>query len=197
MTMELHTLVVGQLQTNCYILCNNEKKALVIDPGENGERIAAFLAQKELTPLAIINTHGHYDHVSGNAFLQEHLNLPVYFPANDEYLLELQVDYFDIPKFKIDYPYTNEIKIPGFEITVIPTPGHTSGGCCLLIADRLFSGDTMFASGSYGRTDLWGGSYPEIMTSLKKLLELPPMTKVYPGHGSSTTLSEESAFYAW
>ncbi len=195
--MELDTIVVGPLETNCYILHNSEKQAVLIDPGANGERIADFLKQKELTPLAIINTHGHYDHISANGFLQQELGLPVYFPAKDEYLIESQVDYFNIPAFKIDHHYIDSIAIPGFAIKVIPTPGHTLGGSCLLIDDRLFSGDTMFSCGSYGRTDLWGGSYREIMVSLKKLFDLPPETKVYPGHGPSTVLSEESAFYAW
>lgn len=175
--MEIKTLKVGELKTNCYIVSEG-KEALVIDPGFEVEKIL-----KELTGLkvkAVLLTHGHYDHVT-SAF---ELNAPVWIGEKDEDLMVFST------KRKADRLLKDGEQIGDFK--VIFTPGHTPGGICLYNEKEkvIFTGDTLFA-GDYGRTDLPGSSEAEMIASLKKLLQLPPETKVFPGHGGPTTIGDE------
>lgn len=174
--VRIRSIKVGSLQTNCYIVSNVE--TWVIDPGFEVEKILKEIAG--LKVKAVLLTHGHYDHVT-SAF---ELKAPVWIGEKDEDMMVFST------KRKADRLLKDGERIGDFK--VISTSGHTPGGLCLYNEKEkvVFTGDTMFA-GDYGRTDLPGSSETEMITSLKKLLKLPPETKVFPGHGGPTTIGDE------
>ncbi len=190
--MERLTIQVGGYEVNCSIL-SKDGKAWIVDPGQEGARIARLLAEKGLEPEAILLTHAHFDHITGIAELQRLFpELPVYVHPKDVVMFGHpfnqspgEYDSIGVPKNIRDTALLEDIK-------VIHTPGHTPGGVCYYISenDLLLSGDTLFA-GSIGRTDFPGGSMTQMMESLKKLMELPESTIVIPGHGSHTTIGRE------
>lgn len=198
----MKTLVVGPLEVNCYIIWDkNTKEAFIIDPGGDAGEIMDFIKTEGLKPKYIINTHGHFDHVGGNAELRSAYDVKVAIHRNDEPMLELaheQAIMFGVktpeqPKPDILLEGGETLKAGGLEIKVIGTPGHSKGGVCLYVEDEgvLFTGDTLFA-GSIGRTDFQGGSYDELMSSVKtKILPLGDSVKVFPGHGPESTIGEE------
>ncbi len=201
-TLELRQFVVSPFSTNCYALVN-EGEALVIDPGEAGARIAEALSDVDVR--LVVATHGHADHVGGVAALVAATGASFAISAADEDLARharsnhaFGIEYDD------DAPAADVILAPGdvvgvgaAKLEVIPTPGHTPGGVCLLGRDAAaglaFVGDTLFA-GSAGRTDLPGGSMPQLMASLHLLAgRIDPATHVLCGHGDDTTMSWELA----
>lgn len=215
-------LPVGMLQCNCSILGDPEThEAIVVDPGDEVERIVEILARHKLKVLAIVSTHTHIDHVGGLAALHRITGAPVFMHEADLELyrkLDMQAQWLRVPTPELTdvEQFLREgdaVKWGGYEARVIHTPGHTPGSLCLYIpardvsksgdaaaarsaigngADesRLIAGDTLFA-GSIGRTDLWGGSFPEIMKSLHtKVMALPDETLVLPGHGEATTIGD-------
>lgn len=190
----VETVIVGPIHTNCY-LAVQDTAALIIDPGANAEKISAEIALLGLTPAAIINTHGHWDHVMADNELKQLYKIPVYMPLKDKELLELEKDHYHIGDPQVDYWYTDKLENLNWPLKIIPTPGHTQGSSCLLWEKVLFSGDMMFAGGYLGRTDLWGGEPEKIQASLDKLLLLPDETIVYPGHAESSTIGAERRFY--
>lgn len=187
--MNLTTLALGPIGTNCYILYKEDTKtALVIDPGEEAERILARLEAQELRLAAILLTHGHFDHVGAVKTLAKKTGAAVYLHPAD----------LDLPAWLTrPLPETlplsdgQRLDFDGMELTVLHTPGHTPGGVCFLWENEkaLFTGDTLFA-GSCGRTDL-GGSWPELAASLRRLAALPGNYSVYPGHEDATNLDAE------
>ncbi len=219
-------LPVGWLQCNCSIVGDPEtREAIVLDPGDEVERIQEILARHKLTVRAIVNTHAHIDHVGGLRKLHDATGAPVLMHSNDLELyraLETQAAWIGMPvpeMADVDglLREGDEVRWGRYSARVIHTPGHTPGSLCLHVpgnnerkqssagkgiasesgdADSdsigiLFAGDTLFA-GSIGRTDLWGGSFEEIMRSLQtKLMSLPDETIVFPGHGPSTTIGRE------
>ncbi|HBG81663.1 TPA: hydrolase [candidate division CPR2 bacterium] len=191
--MQIKTLKVGPLRTNCYLLIK-ENAALIIDPGDEAERIIATL--NGVFPKAILLTHGHFDHIGALQDLKAKLKVPIYLQneALDEYRVAKEhgeVLGISIPEPpKPDYDLTDTVKIDGFSGKVIKTPGHTKGSVCFLFGDNLFSGDTLF-KGTCGRTDLPFSDHREMIISLKSLLKLLPQTVIYPGHGDQTTLRDE------
>lgn len=189
--MNLTTLTVGPIETNCYIIYNEDaKSALVIDPGDEAERILARLGALGLTPAAILLTHGHFDHVEAVKALAEKTGAPVYLHPAD---LALP------PWLTRPLPETlplsdgQRLSFDGMELEVLHTPGHTPGGVCFLWGSEgvIFTGDTLFA-GACGRTDL-GGSWPQLAASLRRLAALEGSYSVYPGHGEPTDLDTERA----
>ncbi len=187
--LNIHCMPLGDYMTNCYILRQaDSSKCCVIDPGYHAEVILGYLEQNGLTAEVILLTHGHFDHVGAVKDLAAELDCDVYISDRELSLPPM------ITNGKLYYTHTydagSELKLAGLTIRVIPTPGHTPGSVCLLTEDALFSGDTLFA-GSCGRTDLPGGSQPDIAASLKKLAALPGNYRVFPGHGSDTTLDAE------
>ena len=197
------TIPVGPLQCNCSILVDEEtREAIVIDPGDEADRILLALAEAKARPVALLHTHAHFDHIGGTAGIARATGAPIRLHAADRPLydrLQKQGETFGLtfePPLPPDEPLTDDEKISfgSFPVRVIHTPGHTPGSTCFLLeGDRpiLFSGDTLFRR-SIGRTDLWGGDTDQILESIRrKLFALDPATPVVCGHGPGTTIGEE------
>lgn len=187
--MEITTLTLGDYMTNCYILRQEaSSKCLIIDPGYEAGRILAFLQEKHLEPEAILLTHGHFDHVGAVGDIAAETDCDVYISAADLGLPPM------ITNGKLfythTYPASGTLNLAGLTLRILPTPGHTPGSVCLMTGDTILSGDTLFR-GSCGRTDLPGGSWEQIASSLKTLAALPGDYRVLPGHGEETTLEWE------
>ena len=187
--MEITVLTLGDYMTNCYILRQEaSSKCLIIDPGYEAGRILAFLQEKHLEPEAILLTHGHFDHVGAVGDIAAETDCDVYISAADLSLPPM------ITNGKLfythTYPASGTLNLAGLTLRILPTPGHTPGSVCLLTGDTILSGDTLFR-GSCGRTDLPGGSWEQIASSLKTLAALPGDYRVIPGHGEETTLEWE------
>lgn len=201
--MLIRKLTLGPIQANCFILgCEQTREALVIDPGDEGERILMTLAEDKLTVKAIVNTHGHFDHVGANSELKKATGAPLMIHAQDAPMLgELSqhaaawgLKAEDSPAADRELADGDEIEV-GEEIRlkVLHTPGHTRGGISLYSETpaAVFVGDTLFA-GSIGRTDFPGGDYDTLISSIhKQLFTLPETVKVYPGHMHETSIGQE------
>jgi hydroxyacylglutathione hydrolase len=191
--MLIEIFTVGMLSTNCYVASSQEtKEAIIIDPGldlsSEALPILEYIAAKKLNVKFIVNTHGHDDHIQGNAFFQKKFNVPICIHILDEHFIEnLEKDNFPP---NLLFKNGDLIKVGNEALKVLHTPGHTTGSICLVGEKLVFTGDTLFAGG-IGRTDFPGGSMSEMRTSLKKLMELPLNLLVYPGHGESSIIVEE------
>ncbi|MEG0109212.1 MAG: MBL fold metallo-hydrolase [Lachnospiraceae bacterium] len=199
--MKVETFVVGMVGTNCYLLEQEDRKELVIiDPGEAPDYLIGHIKSIGMVPVAIVLTHGHFDHIMGIEELVKEFQIPIYVNEVEQKLiadttLNMSRD------FGMNYTYTNGIGIPdgavlnlaGYELQMIETPGHTIGSCCYYLEKEgiLFSGDTLFHR-SVGRSDFPTGSTAVLKESIRnKLLCLPDQTIVYPGHNRITTIGEE------
>ena len=194
--MDIKTLQVGPIGTNCYLLCDEtEKLCAVIDPGGDAVRVAAAVEDSGCAPCAILLTHGHYDHTGAVAELSARWpGVPVYLNRRDVYEGDayLQQLFPPVPCAK-DYGEGDTIQVGGLTLKVLATPGHSEGSVTLRCGDVLFCGDTLFA-GSCGRTDFPGGSVKKIMASLKRLGSLEGDLQVYPGHMEDSTLDRERSW---
>ncbi len=198
--MKVHAFTVGPLQSNSYLLADEvTREAALFDPGMESEAVADVLARERLTVTAIINTHGHFDHVFGNAYFKAKTGAPLLMHRADLDLvkrLEEQSLYFGFRATPSPPPDRfleegDEVRVGGIRLRVLHTPGHSPGGICLVTDGTAFVGDTLFA-GSIGRTDLPGGSAETLLTSIReRLLTLPDDTVIYPGHGPATTIGHE------
>ena len=187
--MEIITLTLGSYMTNCYILRQEQSsQCCIIDPGYEAGRILDLLQEKNLEPEAILLTHGHFDHVGAVQDLAAETDCDVYISAADLSLPPMITN--GRLYYTHTYPASGTLDLAGLTIRILPTPGHTPGSVCLLVGDTMFSGDTLFR-GSCGRTDLPGGSWEQIRSSLKTLAALPGDYRVLPGHGEETTLERE------
>ena len=189
--MNIKTMQVGPLGTNCYLLEDEHTRAAaVIDPGGDGARIEAQLLADGAELKRILLTHAHFDHTGGVAELHAaHPDVPVFLHPADAARLGSQV-FPPIGAPTVPYGDGDVVKLGDLDIQVLHTPGHTPGGVCLLVGDALFTGDTLF-QGSMGRTDFEGGSYEDIMASLARLAKLPGDFHVLPGHMDASTLERE------
>lgn len=200
--MILRTFPVGPLQCNCTILGDEASgEAMIVDPGDNIPQILAFLAQHKLTLKQIVVTHGHIDHVGGAALLKKATGAPVLLNQNDLpqlKMMDVQAGWLGVPTPEVVAPDASAeegmvLGVAGHSAQVLYTPGHTQGSICLHFAPEnlLLAGDTLFA-GSIGRTDLPGGDGKQILRSLHdRLMTLPDVTRVIPGHGPETSIGEE------
>jgi hydroxyacylglutathione hydrolase len=213
----IHQIVVGECVTNCYLFCPNEQECIIIDPGGDEVEIISRIKSLEVTPLGIVLTHGHFDHIAAlgkvkEYFLKKGLNLDIAIHEHDTVYLgdsgkEVNRQMLGFFGFLRDKKYVDYMmSIPEAtvvvkehdtlfhtDIIILSTPGHTRGSICLYSAQNniLFSGDTLFYRG-IGRTDFPDGDQDAIIQSIKsKLFNLPDETIVYPGHGPTTTIGGE------
>ncbi|MEA3465436.1 MAG: MBL fold metallo-hydrolase [Thermodesulfobacteriota bacterium] len=200
--MIIRTLPVGPLQVNCYLIgCPRTKKALIIDPGDEGEYIMSALEQEGLDLQTVVNTHGHFDHVGANSYVIEKTGVELCMHSDDLPLLKVAAKYagsYGLPAVESPQPKRllkngDLIEVGDLSFEVIHTPGHSPGGICLYGEGHLFSGDTLFA-GSIGRTDLPGGDLEQLLDYLRsQLMVLPDATVVHPGHGPESTIGREKS----
>ncbi|MBN2643983.1 MAG: MBL fold metallo-hydrolase [Desulfuromonadaceae bacterium] len=198
--MMIKALAVGPLQVNCYlVVCPQTRKTLIVDPGDEGERILEVLEQEKLQPELLVNTHGHFDHVGANSLLIEKTGVALAMHREDLPLLKVAARHaasYGLPAVESPLPTRylangDLIEIGSLSFEVIHTPGHSPGGICLYGEGHLFSGDTLFA-GSIGRTDLPGGNLEQLLSHIRsQLLVLPEATVVHPGHGPDSSIGRE------
>jgi hydroxyacylglutathione hydrolase len=187
--MRVKGFIVGWLSTNCYVVsCEETKEAAVIDPGmeskKETEQILEYIKQNGFKVKYIINTHDHPDHVVGNEAIKEATGAPILIHQST------------IEKLNADRKLHegDVLHVGNVKLVVLHTPGHTPDGISLLADNAVFTGDTLFA-GSVGRTDFLGGSYADLMQSIKtKLMCLPDSFTVYCGHGPATTIGDEKMY---
>lgn len=200
----VETFPVGPLQCNCTILADEStNEAVVIDPGDEAERILRALQAARLTPIALLHTHAHFDHVGGTRRVKEATGAAIRLHPADRPLYDVLPDQAAFFGLAADAPLepdaplhdSETIRFGRHALTAIHTPGHTPGSTCFRLDDEtrpiLFSGDTLFRR-SVGRTDLWGGDSRKILASIReRLFALPGNTPVVCGHGPDTTIDEE------
>jgi len=198
--MRIHTFALGPFQTNTYLVEDEAAgEAMLVDPTMDSESVADVIAARGLRLPLIVNTHGHIDHVFGDAFFKRQTGAMLAIHRDDAAWLgslAQQARMFGLAALRAVQPDRlladgDVINIGSLAFQVIHTPGHTPGGVCLYRHGVLMSGDTLFAAG-IGRTDLPGGDYDVLMNSIKqRLLVLPDETIVYSGHGAATTIGTE------
>jgi glyoxylase-like metal-dependent hydrolase (beta-lactamase superfamily II) len=190
--MKYELVVVGALETNCYLVYDEEtRECAVIDPGADPEKIISTIADLELKPIIVINTHGHVDHIGANSDIVQKYAIPLAMHAADTGMLQVS-DYIELSLLlgARNSPAPDRLLAEGDELAVgrtslrvIHTPGHTPGSIGFVHGGFLFSGDTLFCGG-VGRTDLPGGSWKDLERSIReRILTLPEETIVLPGHG--------------
>ncbi|HPU63310.1 MAG TPA: MBL fold metallo-hydrolase [Mobilitalea sp.] len=200
----IKTMVLGMVQTNCYIVrARDSKEAVVIDPADRAEKIYSYLNENDLVCKRILLTHGHFDHITAAEKLKE-------FTGADIYACEEEAALLNDPKLNASAHFGSEISLEpdfflkdkeefeaaGLTWQVIYTPGHTEGGACYYLKEEstLFSGDTLFYE-SIGRTDLPTGNLQRLTESIRnRLFDFPDETEVYPGHGRPTTIGHEKQY---
>lgn len=204
--MDIKRIVVGPVETNCYlILLNNE--LVVVDPGDEYEKIEAEIEKLgKVKHKYILLTHGHFDHVLAvNRLKEKYACLParqgfeVAIGEKDKDIADLNLQIgVQVPEIKVDITLKDgdTLNFGGKKIQIFETPGHTTGSVSYLIGDNLFSGDTLFKH-THGRTDLPGGSDISMKKSLEKMLKLDQGTNVHPGHGPETTIQKEKEHNAY
>ena len=196
--MKIDTLVLGPLQTNCYIVyLEGNSQAVIIDPGAEAEKIRDALGEK--APAAVLLTHGHFDHTGA---LHAFAGTPIYMHPADEIMLtdpawSVGAGFGDVNPRPAATHFVQEgsrLRLAGLNIQVLHLPGHTLGGVAYAIGDTLFTGDTLFYR-AYGRVDHPGGDLDAEFRSIRRLLRLEKNWIVCPGHGRMTTLAQERETY--
>lgn len=199
--MNIEQIPVGPLQANCYVVADEATgDAIVIDPGWDPDTILARIRRLGVTPVRIVNTHCHFDHVMAAQAIKDAFDVPFWIPEGEEGLLArapeiaqqwLGVEGGPAPEADRLIGEGDDIGLPDMGLTVRETPGHSPGGCTFLGAGICFSGDTVFA-GSIGRYDFPDADFRTLMQSIQRVyLPLPDDTVVYPGHGPTTTMGQE------
>lgn len=195
--MKIDTVLLGSFQVNCYLI-STDKSAIVIDPGFNSSYVEDFLLKNADKERMILLTHAHFDHIGGALQLKEKTGVKIAIGRIDE--PSLSDENYNLSTLFNAYikPFNADMLLDDGEITeigditlkTIHTPGHTRGSVGYLIENNLFSGDTLFNL-SVGRTDFPGGNTKQLLNSVKKLFALDDNTKVFSGHGATTTIGYE------
>ena len=192
-------ILSGEFEVNCYIVYDEiSKKAIIIDPGQDGKKVIDKIEKLKLKPELLINTHGHFDHTYSDDIIRQKYNIPLAIHKDDTEMLSDANKNFStiignpmiIDKADIIFDKEETKETSFCKYSIIYTPGHSKGSVCILINNVLFAGDTVFKN-SIGRTDLYGGDYNELILSLQKLKKLSQDLIICPGHGPFTTLKEE------
>lgn len=204
MNINIAKLRVGPVSTNCYIVNRSDSdKAVIIDPGDEADKIERVIVQNMLKPVAILLTHGHFDHIGAMDVLKKHFGIKAYAYKDEEKIINTEYNLgraFGVPvSGRADefFQDGDELEFAEMKFKVIHTPGHTIGSCCFYDEEDkvLFSGDTLFCA-SHGRTDFPTGSQSSIIRSItERLLILGDDVKVYPGHEEETTIGSEKVYY--
>jgi glyoxylase-like metal-dependent hydrolase (beta-lactamase superfamily II) len=189
--MQIKTQPMGMYQTNCYIV-SIEGKDFIIDPGVDA---MAWIEQNVQNPVAILNTHGHFDHVWSNAEVQKKLNIPLYTPKGDVDMLKTSDWMKELPPSTpdVEVDEDEEFDFDGVKVKFRHFPGHCPGCSTIEIGDAMFSGDFIFDR-SIGRTDLPFSSPSDMKDSLERFKKLPYDKTIYPGHGGATTIKQEQQY---
>ncbi|MDQ1263079.1 MAG: hydroxyacylglutathione hydrolase [Campylobacterota bacterium] len=189
--MKIKAKAMGEYQTNCYIV-SVEGKDFIIDPGIGA---TSWVMQNVTNPIAIFNTHGHFDHVWSNAELQEKLKIPLYSPSADIKLLSSSSWMPDLPPSYPDVAVkpNEEFDFDGIKVKFLHFAGHTEGCSAIEIGDALFSGDFIFER-SIGRTDFPYSNPSDMKESLKRFKAITYDKTIYPGHGGTTTIKQEQQY---
>lgn len=186
------TILAGMYEENCYLIMDEDTKVLgIIDPGGHANLLVQEIEKLGGKPKFILLTHGHMDHVDGVVELADKLNIPFYINEKEEEYMGDNFVFGSLPKTSNYLKEGDTLALGNSTIKVIETPGHTPGGICFLINDKLFTGDTLF-QGSVGRSDFPGGNGMQLIKSIKeKLLPLGDNIEVYPGHGGASNIGYE------
>ena len=209
--MEIHIFVLGPLQVSAYVVTDG-RETMIVDAPDGAERIIEFLREHDLTPQLLVNTHGHADHIHGNALLKETWpEMALAIGEADAPMLRspmrnmsiLMGSWLKSPEADLLLADGDRLSVGSAAFEVLATAGHSPGGISLYASEGpdgrpvVFSGDALFA-GSIGRTDFPGANHNTLIESIKtRLLTLPPETVVYPGHGPASTVAEEAATNPW
>ena len=197
--LTIQSFAVMPFDENCYVVSDDTGEGVVIDPGGMAKEILAYIREAKLSIKAVLDTHGHCDHIGANDAIRDATETPLYIHKEDGAMIsDIRLNLSAFMGFKvISRPAEHllsegdKISFGNSELEVIHTPGHTKGGVCFVGDGVAFTGDTLFA-GSIGRSDFPGGSEVELIGNIKKkLLALPDETKVYSGHGPSSEIGWE------
>lgn len=191
--MNIARIPVGSNFENCYIVINDTtNEGIVIDPGADSEKIIDYLETKNIKPVVILITHGHFDHVGAVVDIKDKYGIEFYInQIEEELILKNTYVFGNIPKADHYLNDGDELEFAGIKLKCIHTPGHTPGGMCFLMGDILIAGDTLFQQ-SIGRTDFTGGDFATLINSItEKLMILDDSVRVLPGHGDTTTIGFE------
>lgn len=203
MKLAIRMMVLGPVQTNCFFLINEDtKEVLIIDPADRAQKIIEWINSEGLKPVAILLTHGHFDHIMGMAGVKNEYHIPVYASKDEVEVLanpQLNVStmmgaYISVTADEL-FADGDVLELAGMKLKVISTPGHTIGSVCFYMEEEkvLISGDTLFEA-SVGRSDFPTGSSRQLIESIKtRLFVLPDDTDVFPGHGGTTSIAYEKA----
>lgn len=200
--MDWEQIPLGPLQTNCYLVANDQKNCLIVDPGEEGIKLIQHIEKRKLRPQAILLTHAHFDHIGAVDDLRNKFQIPVYIHKKEQDWLPNPSlngsQFFMMGQVKVkeaDFLFESEgeMTVGDFPFVALETPGHSPGSVSFYFKESGFivAGDTLF-QGSIGRTDLPGGNHEQLLKSIHdKILDLPEETLVLPGHGLTTSVSQE------
>jgi hydroxyacylglutathione hydrolase len=204
-TLNVERWPLGELSTNCYLVWSSDhNEAIIIDPADNADFISERILELKLNPVAILLTHGHFDHVLGAFELKLNFDLPIWLHPLDVPLLKqarssaehwLKHPVGPVPAADHFFEPNQDLHLENFPIKILPCPGHTPGSVAFLIDTALFTGDTVFKDG-VGRTDFSYSSPSDLEHSLTQLLKLDPELTVFPGHGEATLMSDLQSSYS-
>ncbi len=197
--IQVKTLQLGNAKSNCYIVFNDKKETIIVDAGDNASQIIEFIELNKLKPLAILATHAHFDHISAVSELKKNYGIPFYIHNEDAKLLTqlnmyrhfiAKESFMEVPTIDVNLLGGENLGIGDFNINVIHTGVHTQGHCCFVIENAVFTGDILFKGRLDGtiNKDKFVESYRKAINSI---LLLPETTKIFPGHGRSSSIAIE------
>jgi hydroxyacylglutathione hydrolase len=198
--MIIKNLVVGHLESNCFIIADERtKEAILIDPGDEPDRILDLLTKNNLKLKYIVCTHAHFDHVgaipelkteTGARILIHYDELDIYKHTREQAAILWGFELEPLPEPDMLVSEGDELEVGGLKFRILHTPGHSPGSICLYGEGIVITGDTLFA-GTVGRTDLFGGNVQKLKSSFRKLMALADEVRVFPGHGPQSTIGKE------